>query len=154
MKHSDCCNAVRLLVSEAGGLCLPYNVGALEDASGRIVKFGLPGASDLIACVDGRSLFIEVKVGKDRQRPEQMKFQAAVERAGGRYVLARWPGGEDTIRLALAQGNGRQNIPARDQQSRPLRVDNGRPGESPAAVYPDQERIYQDQLNPPRHEGG
>jgi hypothetical protein len=103
MKHSDACNLVRLAVSEAGGLALPYNTGALEDANGRLIKFGLPGASDLIACVAGRAFFIEVKVGKDAWRTEQRKFADAVERTGGRYVLARFPGGIETVKAALLQ---------------------------------------------------
>lgn len=98
LRHSDACNLIRLAVSEAGGLCLPYNTGALEDSNGRLVKFGLPGASDLIACIRGKSYFIEVKVGRDPQRSEQQKFQAAVERAGGRYVLVRWNKQENGIK--------------------------------------------------------
>lgn len=47
------------------------------------------GHSDLLACVAGRYVAIEAKSATGRQRPEQAAFQAAVERAGGVYVLAR-----------------------------------------------------------------
>jgi hypothetical protein len=104
MNHADACNLIRLAVSELGGLCLEYKTGALKDGNGRLIRFGLPGASDLIACIDGRAFFIEVKVGRDRQRPEQRKFQAAVERAGGRYVLARFPGGIEALKEAVDAG--------------------------------------------------
>jgi hypothetical protein len=102
--HSDCCNLIRLEVSKIGGLILEFKTGALKDEHGRLIRFGSPGASDLIACIDGKFIAIEVKFGADRWRPEQRKFAAAVEAAGGHYLLARFDGIEDgveTLREAL-----------------------------------------------------
>lgn len=88
MTHTAELNRIRLAVSERGGLIVPYTVGAFRALdSERIVKVGVPGVSDLLACIDGRFWAVEGKVGRDRQRPEQQRFQAAVERAGGRYVM-------------------------------------------------------------------
>lgn len=88
MTHTAEANRIRLAVSERGGLVVPYTVGSFRAMDNdRIVKVGVPGVSDLIGCIDGRAWFIEVKVGRDRQREEQARFQAAVERAGGRYVM-------------------------------------------------------------------
>ncbi len=67
-----------------------------------------PGASDLMICWQGRLYCIELKVRADPiygikrttyQKPEQKAFQAAIERAGARYVVARHT---DDVRDALA----------------------------------------------------
>src|SRR5688500_5724333 len=90
MKHSDLLNQLRLAVSDLGGVVLPITVGVFRNIGDRrVVKIGIPGSSDLLACIGGRFVEIEGKVGRDRRRPEQAKFQAAVEAAGGVYVLAR-----------------------------------------------------------------
>jgi len=47
------------------------------------------GASDLSAIIRGRSVEIEIKVGKDRQSPAQREYQRKVEAAGGVYIIAR-----------------------------------------------------------------
>ncbi len=47
------------------------------------------GISDLIAVKDGRVLFIEIKTGRDKLRPDQQKFRADIESHGGRYIEAR-----------------------------------------------------------------
>ena len=47
------------------------------------------GTADISATIAGRSVKVEVKVGKDRQRPDQVKYQQAVERAGGVYIIVK-----------------------------------------------------------------
>lgn len=47
------------------------------------------GTADISATIAGRSVKIEVKIGKDRQSEAQKAYQAAVERAGGIYIIAR-----------------------------------------------------------------
>lgn len=71
------------------GLFWENNTGALPDRYGRLVRYGLKGSSDILGCLKGRFIGIEVKVGADRQRKEQSAFQRAVEAAGGIYILAR-----------------------------------------------------------------
>lgn len=66
---------------------------------GRVVKRNgvsryIPGTStkgtaDISSTIKGRSVKIEVKVGKDRQSEYQKLYQADVERAGGVYYIAR-----------------------------------------------------------------
>lgn len=106
MKHSDACNRIRLAVSEMGGIALPYTTGMFRQMDGdRPVKVGREGASDIVACIDGRFVAIEVKVGFDDWRDEQQAFAAAARKAGGIYVLARFAGhldGVATLRAALA----------------------------------------------------
>lgn len=47
------------------------------------------GISDIIAVVRGLSVFIEIKVGKDRMSEDQTKFRYEVERANGLYFECR-----------------------------------------------------------------
>ena len=47
------------------------------------------GSADISATINGRSVKIEVKIGRDRQSQAQRQYQAAVEQAGGLYYIAR-----------------------------------------------------------------
>lgn len=58
---------------------------------------GTKGSADISATIRRRmpdgsligvSVKIEIKAGRDRQRPEQKEYQAAIERAGGVYMIA------------------------------------------------------------------
>jgi hypothetical protein len=68
------------------------NVGkarAFDDPS-RVVDFGPPpGTADIICCIDGKFVAIEVKTTIGRQRPEQKNYEAAVGNRNGIYILAR-----------------------------------------------------------------
>lgn len=58
--------------------------------SGKYIKgTGTNGSADISATIFGRSVKIEVKIGKDRQSDYQKQYQAAIERAGGVYVIAK-----------------------------------------------------------------
>lgn len=50
---------------------------------------GTKGTADISATIRGRSVKIEVKIGRDRQSEAQIAYQANVEQAGGVYVIAR-----------------------------------------------------------------
>ncbi len=47
------------------------------------------GSADLSATIKGRSVKIEVKIGKDVQSQHQKNYQLQVERAGGVYLIAK-----------------------------------------------------------------
>jgi hypothetical protein len=47
------------------------------------------GSADISATIRGRSVKIEVKVGKDRQSDAQKRYQESIERAGGVYMISR-----------------------------------------------------------------
>ena len=49
------------------------------------------GTADISATIKGRSVMIEVKVGKDRPSPDQLKEQAKERAAGGLYEFCRSP---------------------------------------------------------------
>lgn len=74
-----------------GLLCWRNNTGALPDRSGRVIRYGLPGSPDILACYRGRFVGIEVKTVTGKQRTAQINFQRAFEGSGGLYILARSP---------------------------------------------------------------
>lgn len=88
MTHSDLRNAVLIYLAPLG-LTWSNNSGALRDHSGRLVRYGLPGSPDVLACIGGHFIGVECKVGRDRQSDRQQRFAAAMARAGGIYILAR-----------------------------------------------------------------
>ena len=58
--------------------------------SGQYIKgTGTNGTADISATIKGKSIKLEVKIGKDRQSEAQKKYQADIERAGGIYVIVK-----------------------------------------------------------------
>lgn len=47
------------------------------------------GTADIHAVIDGRHASIEVKIGRDKMSPAQVKTQAAIQAAGGLYFIAK-----------------------------------------------------------------
>lgn len=50
---------------------------------------GTKGSADISATIQGRSVKIEIKIGKDRQSDDQRKYQQSIEKAGGIYVIIK-----------------------------------------------------------------
>lgn len=56
----------------------------------RFMRMGLPGSSDIIGIMPGgKFLAVEVKVGRDRLRPEQEGFLENVRRLGGTALVVK-----------------------------------------------------------------
>lgn len=88
--HTDLVNSIRLYLSEIGAMSVPVDTpGLLYTRDGRPAKFGTKGALDIAATLKGRAIWIDAKVGKDRLKPDQVKFCQAQERAGG-IAFAAW----------------------------------------------------------------
>jgi len=47
------------------------------------------GTADVSATIKGRSVKIEIKIGKDYQRPAQAAYQKQIESAGGIYIIVK-----------------------------------------------------------------
>ena len=54
-----------------------------------MIRFGTPGASDIVCVAKGFYIAIEVKDEKGKQSPDQVEFQRQLEKEGGYYILAR-----------------------------------------------------------------
>jgi len=61
------------------------NIGTTKWIPGTTTK----GSADISATIQGRSVKIEVKIGKDKQSDAQLKYQAEIEKSGGIYYVAR-----------------------------------------------------------------
>ena len=76
-----------------GVLAIPINNSApYSKRIGRYLKptrFHVPGTSDIICCIKGRFIGIEVKQLKGRQTPNQRSFEERVIKEKGVYILAR-----------------------------------------------------------------
>lgn len=105
IRHSDAVNMIRIAISEMGGVALPYTVGKFRALdSNRVVKVGIEGVSDIVACIGGKFIGVEVKVEGDRHREGQKTFRDAIEKAGGKYILARFSArenGVETLKCSL-----------------------------------------------------
>lgn len=91
---SDSANAItaRLLIEVPrrfpGVRCWRQNSGALKDATGRVVRYGIIGGGDISGIAPGgRRIEIEVKAGKDRMSEQQRNFAAMIRAAGGLYLV-------------------------------------------------------------------
>ena len=65
--------------------------GVGRTIDGNFLRANVKGCADLTGCWRGRFVAIEVKTPTGFQSRPQRLFQAAVERAGGIYVIARSP---------------------------------------------------------------
>lgn len=50
---------------------------------------GTKGSADISATIAGKSVKIEVKIGKDKQSEHQKAYQEQIEKAGGYYFIAK-----------------------------------------------------------------
>lgn len=96
----DVVNECLIALSDAGCMVWRNNTGAMPNATGRLVRFGLcVGSSDIIGlCADGRFLAVECKAGRGRLTEDQERFLAAVRRQGGRSGVAR--SGAEAVAIA------------------------------------------------------
>lgn len=94
MSEGEIQDAVRLALAEVPGLVLwRNNVGMAEHWTPRGVqrtRYGLaPGSADLIGCLNGRFVALEIKTPTGRLTPEQKTWLALVERHGGLTAVVR-----------------------------------------------------------------
>ena len=73
------------------GQCERINVlGIFDKKLGRYRPSGSTrGSADLSATIHGRSVRIEIKIGRDRQSEYQKIYQAEIERSGGIYYVVK-----------------------------------------------------------------
>ncbi len=64
-------------------------MGTIKGKTIYIPTTGTKGSADISAIVYGIAVMIEVKVGKDRQSDHQKRYEQAVDRANGFYMIAR-----------------------------------------------------------------
>lgn len=84
--HSALVSAIRLELGREPDLTLwPVQPGGVADATGRPMRCGPVGMSDLIGILApaGRWIGLEVKTGKGKLRPDQVLWLDLIRRRGG-----------------------------------------------------------------------
>lgn len=89
MSEKSIQNAILVAVTRLPGGFFWRANSALAQIEGRPIRVNIPGCADIIGAYHGRFIGIEVKTPTGRQSDAQRRFQAAVTRGGGVYVLAR-----------------------------------------------------------------
>ena len=70
------------------------------------IRLAPKGTADIVGCLTGCYVEVEVKTDDGEQEDSQVLRQAAVERAGGIYVLARGPVEAVDLLTAALQARG------------------------------------------------
>lgn len=103
MTETEIMRATLVAVSALpGSLFYRNNTGVTQMRSGDWLRYGLVGSGDIMGCLRGRAVAIEVKTLTGRASVAQRRFAAAWERAGGVYIIARSP---EQALAALAEIN-------------------------------------------------
>ena len=93
MRETTIVTDIRAAIGEREDvLVFRNNTGALPDARGRLVRYGLAvGSADLVCILApwGHLLALEVKAPGGRVRPEQAAWGAAVARVGASFAVVR-----------------------------------------------------------------
>ena len=79
------------LITAKGGFATRVNSQGQWDPVRKVMRKGttVKGMTDIVGVLNGVPLFIEVKVGKDKLRPEQEAVAEKIKKAGGKWILAR-----------------------------------------------------------------
>ncbi len=72
-----------------GGYCTRINTTGQFRAGKWVKGTTTKGTADLHAVIAGRHVSIEIKIGRDKLSPAQIKQARIIERAGGLYYVAR-----------------------------------------------------------------
>lgn len=92
---------IRLALSDEPGLVLWRNNSGVAEHRGQRVRYGLAvGSADLIGCLDGRFIALEVKTAVGRASLEQRQWLDLVRRHGGFAAVVR---SVDEARAAIAR---------------------------------------------------
>ena len=101
MSEGQIQDAIRLALTDEPGLVVWRNNTGVAEHRGARVRYGLAiGSADLIGCLDGRFIALEVKTAAGRTSPEQRMWLDLVRRNGGFAAVVR---SVDEARAAIAR---------------------------------------------------
>jgi len=82
---------VKNFIKLSGGWAVRVNTMGVYDAKNetyRKIAEEDRGVSDVVGCLNGKALFVEVKVGKDTESKYQKRFKKEMTRAGAVCIVA------------------------------------------------------------------
>lgn len=89
LKETDIQAAILDYLRLKGHFFWRNNSGAFKTERGGFYRVGTPGAPDIIGCVDGKFVGLEVKTPKGKLSEDQQEFARGLRTAGGAYHLVR-----------------------------------------------------------------
>lgn len=89
MHTADLTQAIIKYIRSRGGYAVRVNcAGIFDQKANRWRKSATArGTADIHACIDGKHVSIEIKIGDDRQSDAQKQCEKQVREAGGIYLL-------------------------------------------------------------------
>ena len=101
MSEGQIQDAIRLALTDEPGLVVWRNNTGVAEHRGARVRYGLAvGSADLVGCLDGRFVALEVKTAVGRASTEQRQWLDLVRRNGGFAAVVR---SVDEARAAIAR---------------------------------------------------
>ncbi len=90
MSEGQIQDAIRLALTDEPGLVMWRNNTGVAEHRGARVRYGLAvGSADLVGCLDGRFVALEVKTAVGRASTEQRQWLDLVRRNGGFGAIVR-----------------------------------------------------------------
>lgn len=84
-----------------GGHAYQVFTTGIPDGRGGFRKNPSAGVSDLVACINGKYIGIEIKIGKDRQSEVQKLHEKNIKNAGGQYHIVKTPKDWEILKVRL-----------------------------------------------------
>lgn len=83
--------AIVKYITLLGGMASRINSTGVYDKETGAYRTGTTkrGFSDINACYKGRAIYIEVKIGRDKQSEHQKRFEQQIQASGGLYFIAK-----------------------------------------------------------------
>ena len=69
--------------------CFRAQAGAIRTEGGGYMRFGKAGVPDIVCCVKGKFIGLEVKNEKGKQSLNQQVAEGKIKHTGGKYYIVR-----------------------------------------------------------------
>ena len=89
MKESEIQSAILQYLGYRNHFFFRCNTGAYRTEHGSFIRYGTPGAPDIVVVANGTMIGIEVKTSKGVLSEDQAAFGEKLKAAGGIYIVAR-----------------------------------------------------------------
>lgn len=83
---------VKNYIKVKGGFAVRVNTMGVYDPSLKLfrkIAKDDKGVSDVVACYNGRAVFVEIKIGSDKESKDQLRFKKNMTEAGAACFVAR-----------------------------------------------------------------